>query len=49
MSEICKLFRIVMDTSDGDFINVYINDNKLINLTDAEQECIVVTRMKRNV
>ena len=32
MSEICKLFRIVMDTSDGDFIKVYINNNKLIKV-----------------
>ena len=31
MSEICKLFRIVVNTSDGDFIKVYINNNKLIN------------------
>jgi len=30
MSEICKLFRIVIDNSDGDFIEVYINNNKLI-------------------
>ena len=30
MSEICKLFRMVMDTSDGDFIKLYINNNKLI-------------------
>ena len=30
MSEICKSFRIVMDTSDGDFIKVYIINNKLI-------------------
>ena len=32
MSEICKLFRIFMDTSDGDFIKVYINNNRLIKL-----------------
>ena len=30
MSEISKIFRLVMDTSDGDFIKVYINNNKLI-------------------
>ena len=30
MSEICKSFRIVMDTYDGDFIKVYIINNKLI-------------------
>ena len=48
MSEIYKLFRIVMDTSDGDFIKVYINNNKLIkNLTGAEQECIIMPRMRR--
>ena len=30
MNEICKLFRIGIDTSDGDSIKVYIINNKLI-------------------
>ena len=32
ISDICKSFRIVMDTYDGDFIKVYINNNKLIKV-----------------
>lgn len=28
--EVSKYFRILMDTSNGDFIKVYINNNKLI-------------------
>ena len=30
MGEVNKLFRIVMDTSDGDIIKAFINCNKLI-------------------